>query len=206
MNQFNSNQSPIKRNDDQWFDNKMSKQQVQRRRLADAPSEELIKAISDREFTLSEYRSLTRDEKELLKDEIKQIVFTISRMKKILNDRGLCVNNDTQTQLDNLKQKHSNLIKLRSEEIANMKDKFESKIAFQEIKINELIEKNKSLGRTIINTNKKHKLKIQSMNEVKQKELATHKYFKELIKNQYGMTVFLELIEEASKRADSENS
>lgn len=203
MNFLTDEQALAKTNNTAWFENKSKPQPIkQNKKLIDLDSDELEEILKNREFTLNEYKSLDAETRGLLMNDIKHNFYLVSRIKRILTERrGVVKENkpvdDKSAELEEFKKKYKNFIETKNNEIANLKEKLESKIAFQEDKI-------KKLGETLYDKDLKQNQKIKNIEESNRMTRKIHSCFKDLIKEQYGMTLYLELIQEADRRAEAE--
>lgn len=148
-----------------------------KRKLSELSVEELKEALFDKQVRAETFSQLDQASRKMMSSEIRQNIMTMVRIKKLLKQKGV-----ESEQNENFKKT-----------IKDLNDKLKG-------------QQNKSdeLGKQIEIMKQKQHEKLERIKLAKERNDLIASYFKDVIKETYGMPTYLELISEANRRADKE--
>ena len=175
-----------------------------KRTLAQLSVDELKDQLSKKKAILASYNDLSVDQMQLFKDEIKQLVWTIGRIKHFIKRSNPVEQVDYISEIadkDNEIKKRGLIIEQLNFKISNLKHELKK---LSESEANNISSKNnqiKRLGLQIEDMKEKYAEKIKNVNYSKSRNEEIYNVFKGLVKDTYGMPAYMELIEEADRIA-----
>ena len=143
-----------------------------KRKLSDLNVDELKNALINKESKQEAYALLDAETKQIMLDEIRVNIMTISRIKKMLKLKGVETDEHVKVGMDARIVRQSNRIKDLENQLNGLKAS--------------------------------HAKKIKNMEDAHKRNSMIHHRFKDVVKENYGMTAYIYLIEEADRRADKE--
>lgn len=148
-----------------------------KRKLSELSVEELKEALFDKQVRAETFSQLDEASRKIMSSEIRQNIMTMVRIKKLLKQKGV-----ESEQNENLKKT-----------INDLNDKLKG-------------QQNKSddLCKQIEIMKQKQHEKLERIKLAKERNDLIASYFKNVIRETYGMPTYLELISEANQRADKE--
>lgn len=153
-----------------------------KRKLSELSAEELKEALFDKQARAETFSQLDEASRKMMSSEIRQNIMTMVRIKKLLKQKTVKPNVKEIDPSDELRKRIKNL---------NEKSKG------QQNKIDDLCKQIEIMKQ------KQHE-KLERIKTAKERNDLIASYFKNVIKETYGMSAYLELISEANRRADKE--
>lgn len=143
-----------------------------KRKLSELNVDELKNALINKESKQEAYALLDAETKQIMLDEIRVNIMTISRIKKMLKLKGIETNEHVKVSLDARLVRQSNRIRDLENQLDGLKTS--------------------------------HAKKLKNMEDAHKINSVIHHKLKDVVKENYGMTAYIYLIEEANRRADKE--
>lgn len=153
-----------------------------KRKLSELSVEELKEALFDKQVRAETFSQLDEESREIMGAEIRQNIMTMVRIKKLLKQKVVKPDVEEIDPSIDLKKK-----------IKDLNDKLKG----QQNKSDELCKQIEIMKQ------KQHE-KLERVKLAKERNDLIASYFKNVIKETYGMPAYLELISEANRRADKE--
>ena len=175
-----------------------------KRTLSQLSVDELKDQLSKKKAILESYNDLSVDQMQLFKDEIKQLVLTIGRIKHFIKRSNPVEQVDYISEIadkDDEIKKRGLIIEQLNFKISNLKHELKK---LSESEANNISSKNnqiKRLGLQIEDMKEKYAEKIKNVNYSKSRNEEIYNVFKGLVKDTYGMPAYMELIEESDRIA-----
>lgn len=153
-----------------------------KRKLSELSVDELKAALFDKQVRAETFGQLDEASREIMSSEIRQNIMTMVRIKKLLKQKVVKPNvKEIDPSIDLMKK------------IKNLNEKSKG----QQNRIDDLCKQIEIMKQ------KQHE-KLERIKLAKERNDLIASYFKNVIKETYGMPTYLELINEANQRADKE--
>lgn len=155
-----------------------------KRKLSELSIDELKEALFDKQVRAETFSQLDEESRKIMSSEIRQNIMTMVRIKKLLKQKIVKSDVKENEPSEDLKKRIKDL---------------NEKLKGQQNKNNELCKQIELMKQ------KQHE-KLERVKLAKKRNDLIASYFKNVIKETYGMSAYLELISEANQRADKELS
>lgn len=155
-----------------------------KRKLSELSVEELKEALFDKQVRAETFSQLDEASRKMMSSEIRQNILTMVRIKKLLKQKVVKSDVKENEPSDDLKKR-----------IKDLNDRLKGQQ-----------NKNDELCKQIELMKQKQHEKLERVKLAKERNDLIASYFKNVIKETYGMSTYIELINEANQRADKELS
>lgn len=153
-----------------------------KRKLSELSIDELKEALFDKQVRAETFSQLDEASRKIMSSEIRQNILTMVRIKKLLKQRIVKTDVKESETIDDLKKR-----------IKDLNDRLKG----QQNNSDELCKQIEIMKQ------KQHE-KLERIKLAKERNDLIASYFKNVIKETYGMSTYIELINEANQRADKE--
>lgn len=153
-----------------------------KRKLSELSIDELKEALFDKQVRAETFSQLDEASRKIMSSEIRQNILTMVRIKKLLKQRIVKTDVKESETIDGLKKR-----------IKDLNDRLKG----QQNNSDELCKQIEIMK-------KKQHEKLERVKLAKERNDLIASYFKNVIKETYGMSTYIELINEANRRADKE--